>query len=61
MNREILPSMLERNCGHIVAMSSLSSMAGVANISTYTVSKWGINGKYFTINLKISTIKNLNV
>jgi len=47
MNREILPSMLERNCGHIVAMSSMSSMAGVANISTYTVSKWGINGKYF--------------
>ncbi|XP_026811771.1 short-chain dehydrogenase/reductase family 16C member 6-like [Rhopalosiphum maidis] len=44
MNREILPSMMERNSGHIVAMSSMSSMAGVANISTYTVSKWGING-----------------
>jgi len=53
MNREILPSMLERNCGHIVAMSSMSSMAGVANISTYTVSKWGINGNYYNVSLLI--------
>ncbi|CAH1710112.1 short-chain dehydrogenase/reductase family 16C member 6-like [Aphis gossypii] len=65
MNREILPSMLERNCGHIVAMSSMSSMAGVANISTYTVSKWGINGmmeclhnelKQFNCNVKTTNI-----
>jgi len=46
MNREILPSMMERNSGHIVAMSSMSSMCGVAGISSYTMSKWGINGKY---------------
>ncbi|XP_001947928.2 short-chain dehydrogenase/reductase family 16C member 6 [Acyrthosiphon pisum] len=44
MNREILPSMLERNHGQIVAMSSMSSMSGVANISTYSVTKWGLNG-----------------
>lgn len=44
MNREILPSMMERNRGHIVAMSSMSSMAGVPFITTYTVSKWGTNG-----------------
>jgi len=46
MNREILPSMLERNRGQIVAMSSMSSMSGVAGISTYSVTKWGLNGKY---------------
>ncbi|XP_015371173.1 PREDICTED: short-chain dehydrogenase/reductase family 16C member 6-like [Diuraphis noxia] len=44
MNREILPSMLERNRGQIVAMSSMSSMSGVAGISTYSVTKWGLNG-----------------
>ncbi|XP_050438808.1 17-beta-hydroxysteroid dehydrogenase 13-like [Adelges cooleyi] len=44
MNREILPSMLKRNSGHIVAMSSLSSMDGVPGISSYTASKWGVNG-----------------
>jgi len=49
MNREILPSMLERNSGHIVAMSSMSSRAGVAGINTYTVSKWGTNGKIIQI------------
>ncbi|XP_022176947.1 short-chain dehydrogenase/reductase family 16C member 6-like isoform X2 [Myzus persicae] len=65
MKREILPSMLERNHGHIVAMSSMSSMAGVANISTYTLTKWGINGmmeclhnelKRFNTDVKTTTI-----
>ncbi|XP_050532658.1 short-chain dehydrogenase/reductase family 16C member 6-like [Daktulosphaira vitifoliae] len=44
MNREILPSMLTRNKGHIVAISSMSSMTGVAGISSYTASKWAVNG-----------------
>jgi len=45
MIREILPSMLERNRGHIVAMSSMSSLEGIPAISTYSVTKWGTNGK----------------
>lgn len=45
MNREIMPSMLERNFGHVVAMSSLSSMCGVSGISSYTATKWSTNGK----------------
>jgi len=49
MNREILPSMIKRNSGHIVAMSSLSSRAGVPGINTYTVSKWGLNGKFIQL------------
>lgn len=65
MNREILPSMLERNKGQIVAMSSMSSLAGVANISTYTITKYGVNGmmeclhnelKQFNTNVKTTTI-----
>lgn len=50
MIREILPSMMKRNSGHIVAISSLSSLAGTAGLSSYTASKWGVNGK---LNLKI--------
>lgn len=49
MNREILPSMMERNSGHIVALSSLSSMAGVPGISAYTATKYATNGKSFNI------------
>jgi len=45
MNREILPSMLERNHGQIVAISSMSSMSGLAGLSTYTATKWATNGK----------------
>jgi short-subunit dehydrogenase len=65
MNREILPTMLERNHGQIVAMSSMSSMSGVANISTYSVTKWGLNGmmeclhnelKQFNTDVKTTTI-----
>ncbi|VVC43049.1 NAD(P)-binding domain,Short-chain dehydrogenase/reductase SDR [Cinara cedri] len=65
MNREILPSMMERNSGHIVAISSMSSLTGVPNITTYTTSKWGINGmmesldnelKEFNSAVKTSTV-----
>lgn len=58
MNREILPSMLERNSGHIVAMSSLSSRAGVAGINTYTVSKWGTNGMMESLNNELKVFNS---
>lgn len=51
MNREILPEMMERNKGHIVAISSMSSMAGVSGISTYTASKWGTNGEFLNMQI----------
>ncbi|KAF0764077.1 short-chain dehydrogenase/reductase family 16C member 6-like, partial [Aphis craccivora] len=57
MNREILPSMLERNCGHIVAMSSMSSMAGVANISTYTTTN--ILPYFIKTNEKVSSFLDI--
>lgn len=56
MNREILPSMLERNHGQIVAISSMSSMSGLSGISTYTATKWATNGK-----LILQIVKNINV
>lgn len=45
MNREILPSMMERNSGHIVAISSMYSLTGNSFVSLYCAAKWGINGK----------------
>ncbi|XP_025407646.1 uncharacterized protein LOC112681614 [Sipha flava] len=65
VNREILPSMLERNSGHIVSISSLSSMRPVLGASAYTTSKCAINGmmecmeselKYLNSNLRTTTI-----
>ncbi|XP_050546359.1 uncharacterized protein LOC126908386 isoform X2 [Daktulosphaira vitifoliae] len=44
VNREILPSMLERNSGQIVAISSMSSMSGLSGISSYAATKWATNG-----------------
>uniref|UniRef100_A0A2S2NV88 Short-chain dehydrogenase/reductase family 16C member 6 n=1 Tax=Schizaphis graminum TaxID=13262 RepID=A0A2S2NV88_SCHGA len=44
MIRSFLPSMMKRNTGHIVAISSISSLSGEAKLSAYTASKWGING-----------------
>ncbi|VVC43048.1 NAD(P)-binding domain,Short-chain dehydrogenase/reductase, conserved site,Short-chain [Cinara cedri] len=65
MNREILPSMLERNSGHIVAISSLSSMAGVSGFSTYTITKWGTSGMMECLHNELkefnSAVKTTNV
>lgn len=44
MIRSFLPSMMKRNSGHIVAISSISSLSGEAKLSAYTASKWGVNG-----------------
>ncbi|XP_022176951.1 short-chain dehydrogenase/reductase family 16C member 6-like isoform X2 [Myzus persicae] len=44
MIRSFLPSMMKRNSGHIVAISSISSLSGEAKLSAYSASKWGVNG-----------------
>ncbi|KAI5709928.1 hypothetical protein M8J76_003103 [Diaphorina citri] len=44
MVRAFLPDMVKRNQGHIVAISSMSSMTGVANASAYAASKWAVTG-----------------
>lgn len=44
MNKEILPSMLDRNSGQIVAISSLASLIGCHPLSAYSASKWAVTG-----------------
>jgi len=45
MLQAFLPSMMEKNSGHIVCISSLAGIKGVANISAYCSSKFAITGK----------------
>lgn len=44
MCRTFLPEMIERNSGHIVAISSMSALTGLANGSLYTSCKWAVTG-----------------
>lgn len=44
MIREFLPNMLERNEGHIVAISSLAGFSGLANECIYAATKHGVVG-----------------
>lgn len=48
MVKEFLPPMIERNSGHIVAISSLSSYVGGEDRSVYAASKFGVTGKSAT-------------
>ncbi|XP_025199610.1 17-beta-hydroxysteroid dehydrogenase 13-like [Melanaphis sacchari] len=58
INRELLPSMLERNHGQIVAISSMSSMSGLSGISTYTATKWGTNGMMESLHNELRALKS---
>ena len=40
----VLPGMYERNLGHIVNISSASSLLGVPGLSVYAATKWGVWG-----------------
>nr|ACO10722.1 17-beta hydroxysteroid dehydrogenase 13 precursor [Caligus rogercresseyi] len=42
--RAVLPQMISRNKGYIVAMASFAGHAGVPNMVPYTASKFGIKG-----------------
>lgn len=44
MTRAFLPDMLERNDGHIVAVSSAAAFTAASNIAPYTASKYGVSG-----------------
>lgn len=45
MTREFLPDMKKRNSGHIVAIASLASLAGLPHAAAYVASKFGVRGK----------------
>jgi len=44
MTKEFLPSMKERNSGHIVAISSASALMGLSNASAYSCCKSAVKG-----------------
>ena len=44
MIREFVPSMLERNSGSIVAVSSMAGFAGTARLNDYCASKFAVIG-----------------
>ena len=46
MVKAFLPSMLERDHGHIAATSSFTGVAAMPMISCYSSSKYGVMGKY---------------
>lgn len=49
--REILPSMLERNSGHIVTISSMTSLKGLPLLFTYSATKFAVTGKLHVFSL----------
>jgi len=42
--RTFLPGMIERNHGHLVALSSMAGMMGVENLVPYSASKFAVRG-----------------
>ena len=63
LTKSILPAMLERKSGHIVAISSLSGKYGVPRLSAYAASKHALHGFFDSLrtevafmNLKVSII-----
>ncbi|XP_050530623.1 epidermal retinol dehydrogenase 2-like [Daktulosphaira vitifoliae] len=58
MNREILPSMLTRNKGHIVAISSMASLVEEPGVSSYSATKCGINVSMGCLNNELKMINS---
>jgi NAD(P)-dependent dehydrogenase (short-subunit alcohol dehydrogenase family) len=44
VSREIIPSMIERRAGVILNNSSIAGLRGMARLSHYAASKWGLTG-----------------
>ena len=42
--RAFLPGMYERNCGHVVNISSAAGTIGVPGLAVYAATKWGVWG-----------------
>ncbi|KOC62508.1 Short-chain dehydrogenase/reductase family 16C member 6 [Habropoda laboriosa] len=59
-----LPSMIQKNYGHIVALSSMAGFLGVANVAPYCASKFAVRGLMEALNEEIRSLnkeKTLNI
>ncbi|XP_032678938.1 short-chain dehydrogenase/reductase family 16C member 6-like isoform X2 [Odontomachus brunneus] len=57
MLQAFLPSMIEKNHGHIVALSSLAGLSGIPNLVPYCASKFAVRGlmEAMSEELRVST------
>ncbi|CAK9828709.1 Short-chain dehydrogenase/reductase family 16C member 6 [Anthophora retusa] len=51
-----LPSMIQKNYGHIVALSSMAGFLGVANVVPYCASKFAVRGLMEALNEEIRSL-----
>lgn len=56
MLQAFLPSMIEKNHGHIVALSSITGLVGIPYLAPYSATKHAVRGKFFMIYLNIAII-----
>lgn len=52
--RAVLPHMIERRYGRIVATSSMAGRAGFANIGHYVAAKWGVIGLVKSLAMEVA-------
>ncbi|XP_020289483.1 short-chain dehydrogenase/reductase family 16C member 6-like isoform X2 [Pseudomyrmex gracilis] len=55
MLQAFLPSMIEKNHGHIVALSSLAGLSGIPNLVPYCASKFAVRGLMESISEELRT------
>nr|XP_018898497.1 PREDICTED: short-chain dehydrogenase/reductase family 16C member 6-like [Bemisia tabaci] len=61
MMREFLPGMLQRNHGHVVAISSVASLGAGPNGSAYIATKWATTGLMQSLRDELREIPNNKV
>lgn len=47
MLQAYLPSMIEKNYGHVVALSSIAGLVGIPYLVPYSATKHAVRGKFF--------------
>uniref|UniRef100_A0A0C9QY72 Short-chain dehydrogenase/reductase 3 n=1 Tax=Fopius arisanus TaxID=64838 RepID=A0A0C9QY72_9HYME len=55
MLQAFLPTMITNNHGHVVALSSMAGILGIANLVPYCASKFAVSGMMEALNDEIST------
>ncbi|MCX6137497.1 MAG: SDR family NAD(P)-dependent oxidoreductase [Ignavibacteriales bacterium] len=58
---EFLPAMFERNCGHVVNISSAAGTIGVPGLAAYAASKWAVWGLTESLRFEAVNLNKFNV